>query len=204
MINKYLTILTYITFVNGLSILEIDPPKPTNHALVARQVLHNCPWIALSTISTMPAIKSYPYTSLQSIVDGFDEKGNGVPYFYVTSLDQAIIDIQINNRCSVIASMAELDWCTKYDIDAEDPRCQRVTLSGSFVWVNNATEEHHMALDNIIRKHPQFKDLPKAHKFDVAKMEIKLITLFDWFGGIKTIDLDDYFNANDNNEMLLV
>ncbi|KAK5649498.1 hypothetical protein RI129_000527 [Pyrocoelia pectoralis] len=202
MINKYLTILAFTCIlVNGLSIFDASPPKPTDHALVARHVLHNCAWGALSTVSTIPSIESYPYTSLESIVDGFDEKGNGVPYFFVTSLDQSIKDIQADNRCSVMATLAELDWCSKNNLDPEDPRCQRVVLSGTFVWVDNTTQEHTMALENMFKKHPQFKYWPDIHSFNIAKMEVKQVTLFDWFGGLKLIDLKEYFNANDNNEV---
>ncbi|KAB0800682.1 hypothetical protein PPYR_06597 [Photinus pyralis] len=203
MINKYLTVLTVtcIISINGISIFEAGPPKPTNHALVAREVLHSSAWVSLSTISTMPDIKSFPYAGLESIVDGIDEKGNGVPYFFVTALDQAILDIQADKRCSVMASMAQQDWCVKYNLDQEDPRCQRVVLTGNFVWLDNKTEEYTKANENMLRKHPQFKYWPNAHDFTLAKMDIKQITLFDWFGGIKTIDLKEYFNAYDSNEI---
>ena len=182
-----------------VTIFEADPPKPTNHALIARQIIHSSDWVSLSTISTIPTIKSFPYTNLESIVDGVNEEGNGVPYFFVTALDPSVKDITADNRCSVMASLAQGDWCKKYDIDQEDPRCSRVMLSGNFLMVDNKTEEYTLAMNNMFNRHPESKIWENFHTFVMAKLDIKYITLFDWFGGLKNIDLTDYFNANENN-----
>lgn len=40
------------------------------------------------------------------------------------------------------------------------------------------------------------KTWPSDHKFYVAKVEIMQIGVLDYFGGVKHVNKDDYFNAN--------
>ncbi|KAK4881363.1 hypothetical protein RN001_004682 [Aquatica leii] len=198
----FLCFLFTCVHTNGLIVTEPNPPKPNPSALMARYIMHSVGWATISSISTMPEIKSFPYANLEEMVDGLDDKGNGVPYFYVAVYDPLTIDTEQDNRCTLVASLAESSWCKEKNFEEEDPRCARVMISGRFVRVSNTTEEHNSALNHMHRKHPQSNYWPTSHHFYIGKIDIQHINLFDSFGGIKTINVKEYLNANeefDNN-----
>ncbi|KAF5306490.1 hypothetical protein FQR65_LT07318 [Abscondita terminalis] len=174
-----------------------DPPSPEKAALMARYVIHTVGWVTVSTISAMDQIKSFPYNTLLDMCDGLNEQGNGVPYLYITIYDPLHDNIQENTKCTLMGTLAITEWCEKQNYEQEDPRCPRVMLTGNLVKIANDTEEYRSALDNMYAKHPRAKHWPAAHNWYIAKVDVKLVTLFDAFGGLKTIDLDEYYNAND-------
>ncbi|KAK4881362.1 hypothetical protein RN001_004681 [Aquatica leii] len=192
----------FISSTNGLSVIEVDPPQPCKDALMARYIIHNVGWVVISSISTMTQIKDYPYATVEEIVDGINDEGNGVPYFYVTIFDPLHINTLKNNRCTVIATLAQTDWCKRQNYEEEDPRCAKVMLSGKYVKVTNNTQEYKSALDNMHKKHPKTEHWSDVHHFYIAKMEIEYITLFDAFQSIKIVDIDDYFKSNGFNNKL--
>ncbi|KAK4881364.1 hypothetical protein RN001_004683 [Aquatica leii] len=189
-------ILISVSFSNGVTIIDSDPPKPWQRALMARYVIHVSDWIALSTISTLNSVKTYPFVNLKSMSDGPLSQSTGIPYIYMTSLDISGKDLIFDNRCTVCASLAESDYCRKEDIDPQDPRCARVFLSGRFVKVNNSSDEYAFAENALFSRHPKMKQWPKRHQFYIGKLEIELVMILDDFGGVKLINLEDYFNAN--------
>ncbi|KAF5306488.1 hypothetical protein FQR65_LT07316 [Abscondita terminalis] len=164
---------------------------------MARYILNNVGWATIATISTMPEIKSFPYANLEEIVDGLDNKGNGIPYFFVAVYDPLTSDTDIDNRCTLIASLAENDWCKQQNLEEEDPRCARVMMSGRFIKIDQTTTEYTSALNQFHVKHPQTNYWPASHHFYIAKMDINHINLFDSFGGLKTVNVTEYFAANE-------
>ncbi|KAK4881361.1 hypothetical protein RN001_004680 [Aquatica leii] len=188
---------TLTAIVNGLSIIEVNPPNPEQAALMARYIIHNVGWVVVSSISVMPEIPSYPYNTILEMCDGNNEKGNGIPYLYVTIFDPFHTNTLENNKCTLLATLATTDWCKEQQYEEEDPRCARVMLSGRFVKMDNSTEEYQSALNNMHRRHPKTKYWPEAHHWYVAKIDIDLVTLFDAFGGLKTIDVKEYLKANE-------
>ncbi|KAF5299197.1 hypothetical protein FQA39_LY02370 [Lamprigera yunnana] len=183
---------------NGTVIIIANPPKPEQNALMARYVIHNVDWVALSTISTISEIQSFPYASIEEVVDGIDETGNGIPYFFITAMDPFHVDVMKDSRFSLVASLASTDWCKEQQYEAEDPRCARVMMSGRYIKVTNNTEEYRMALDNMHRRHPKTKYWPDDHSFYISKMAVQHINLFDAFGGVKTVKPDEYFAATED------
>lgn len=65
-------------------------------------MVENYDWGILSTISTMDGFEGTPFGNPNS----FAQVG-GTPYFYVSSLDQSIIDISSDSHVSLALSDAE-------------------------------------------------------------------------------------------------
>merc|ERR1712107_700024 len=123
----------------------------------------------------------------------------GTPYFLVSSLDTSIQDLQKDPKFSLTVSQAEVN-CALHGItgawDPEDPRCTRLTLTGSMVNITDAAEAS-FAKEALIAKHPPMKDWinMQSHDFFLSKMNIEYIWLIDFFGGASLISPEDYYKA---------
>ncbi|CAG9863268.1 unnamed protein product [Phyllotreta striolata] len=172
------------------------PPEPFQAALMARYIIHNTGWVSIATISTQEAIKGYPFVSLKSLSDGTSQNSTGVPYLYMTEMDVSGKDIQSNNNVSIMATLAETDYCESKNFDPQDPRCAKVLISGKLIKIEKSTPEYNFGMQALFDKHPSMKDWPKDHKFYLAKVELEQIEVLDFFGGLKHVTNKDYFSAN--------
>ena len=59
----------------------------------------------------------------------------------------------------------------------------------------NSTEEA-FARDALFKRHPEMSSWPDDHGWFFAKMNMSSILVLDYFGGVKTVTLKDYFNAD--------
>ena len=59
----------------------------------------------------------------------------------------------------------------------------------------NSTEEA-FAKDALFKRHPEMSSWPDDHGWFFAKMNMSSILVLDYFGGVKTVTLKDYFNAD--------
>merc|ERR1711962_295865 len=87
----------------------------------------------------------------------------------------------------------------KMGYDPEDPRCAHIIITGKILKLDaedpEDAEEYNFAHDGLFSRHPEMKTWPANHGWFVAKMEVENILLLDYFGGAKTIEIDDYMNA---------
>ena len=77
--------------------------------------------------------------------------------------------------------------------DPESPLCSRLTISGSFLNVTDATESA-TAWAALKKAHPAMANWPSSHDFFVGKMEITQMWLINAFGGASIISAAEYFN----------
>ncbi|XP_059053480.1 protein CREG1 [Achroia grisella] len=173
-----------------------DPPDHNKVIPMARYVMHNTDWASIATISILPAIQGFPFSNIKSIVDGSLANSTGVPYFYMSPLDFTSQDLSRNNRASVLVSLEQTDYCIKEKIDAEDPRCTRLMLTGKMKKVREGTPEYTFAKAALFERHPAMADFPTDHNWFVAKLKIAQIAMIDWFGGAKYIPVKDYLAYN--------
>ncbi|XP_045118750.1 protein CREG1-like isoform X3 [Portunus trituberculatus] len=153
-------------------------------------------WCSISTISTADPIKGYPFGSILSVSDGPVDKSSGTPYAYITRLDLCGKDLLTDDRASLAVSEAQSDYCKTVDLDPEDPRCARVLLSGTVEELKNGTSEAEFAKEALFSRHPVMKTWPqKNHNWIFVKMNIKNIYVFDYFGGVRNVAVEDYYNA---------
>lgn len=76
---------------------ELLPPRE-NAALVARFVTNVCDWGALATISTQEGVRGRPFADVLSLSDGPPAKGSGVPYFYLSPMQQSVGNLKVSGR----------------------------------------------------------------------------------------------------------
>jgi hypothetical protein len=117
----------------------------------------------------------------------------GTPYFYVSMLDVSIQDLQMHPQCTLSLSEASVD-CAKLNLDPEDPRCTRLSLSGNMVNVTNESE-HQKAKSLLFEQHPAMKSWPTDHSWIIRKIQIENIWLVAKYGGAADVPVKDYFDA---------
>lgn len=74
------------------------PPLPPREdaARVARFVTHFCDWGALATISTQKEVRGQAFADVLSLSDGPPGAGSGVPYFYLSPMQQSVGNLQVS------------------------------------------------------------------------------------------------------------
>ncbi|KAJ8933740.1 hypothetical protein NQ314_013833 [Rhamnusium bicolor] len=180
-------------------IVPKSPPEPWQAALMARYIMHNSDWVSIATISTQTIIKGYPFVGLKSLSDGPTENSTGVPYLYMTEMDVSGHDLESDKRVTIMATLAQSDYCRTQNLDPQDPRCAKLIISGTYIKINKSSPEYQFGQDSLFDRHPTMKTWPTDHQFYVAKIDPVQIDVLDYFGGIKHVSKEDYFNANITN-----
>merc|ERR1711973_490810 len=167
-----------------------DPPPYFKYAKMARYIMHVSDWTSMATFSVQ--MPGYPKANVFSVSDGTLEKSTGIPYFYLSNWEISVHDLKANNKASITMSLAQGDYCKENNIDPEDPTCAHVIFTGTIVFLEENSPEAAFAKDGLFSRHPAMPGWPKGHEWAFAKLEIKNIMLLDFYGGVKTIDIDDY------------
>jgi len=183
-------------------------PDKAKKAQTARWMVHSLDWGVLSTISTRLGDgmgTPVPFGNIYSFVDGSCEKSTGIPYFYGTYMDQSFSDSLENPTVSLSLSEASfssvctdrdgLEACalgTKYG-DPENPVCARLTLTGTFVVLEEDSEEYEFAKESLFQRHSTMEKWPQNHGWLIAKIDIQDIWLIDFFGGATILSPEEYF-----------
>ena len=133
----------------------LPPPPPyTEKASTARYMVHFAEYGVLATTSVH--LNGRAFGNIVSLADGtlLPDNSTGVPYFFVSPLDTSMHDVAANNAVSLTLSEQQLSgFCANASLDAEDPRCARLTLSGTMVPVADAIEAGH-AQAALFSRHP--------------------------------------------------
>uniref|UniRef100_UPI00398F6B11 protein CREG1 n=1 Tax=Pristiophorus japonicus TaxID=55135 RepID=UPI00398F6B11 len=173
--------------------IAIPPPPHDEVARMARFIVHNCDWGLVATISTHKPLVGRAFANIFSVSDGPPEEASGVPYLYLTPLELSVQDMQANPEISLAMSLAETDYCRKQAFDPQSPLCCRVLLSGTIMMVNKT--EIDFAKEALFSRHPAMADWPHDHKWYFAKLNITNILVLDYFGGVKTVTPEEYYNV---------
>ncbi|XP_074801354.1 protein CREG2 isoform X2 [Natator depressus] len=112
--------------------------------------------------------------------------------------DNTVTDLMKNSVASLTLPEAEGDFCRKNIIDPEDPRCARLTLTGQMVMV--PPEEMEFAKQAMFSRHPVMRKWPRNYEWFFMKMNIEHIWLQNWYGGVSTIVVEEYFKAVPSKE----
>lgn len=166
---------------------------------MARYIMHQSDWVSIATISTQSSIKGYPFVGLKSLSDGPETNSTGIPYLYMTEMDISGKDLETDPRVTVMATLAQSDYCRTENFDPQDPRCAKVIISGKFIKINKNSPEYKFGQESLFDRHPAMKTWPTDHEFYVSKVDPIQIDVLDYFGGIKHVSREDYFNANITN-----
>lgn len=186
--------------VNASRVPSRGKPFFLRKAATARWLAHESTWGSIVTTSVH--LNGAPWASSTSLADGTSEKSTGIPYFYVTPLDTSMEDLKQNPHCTVTLSEASVD-CLKKKLDPEDPRCVRLSLTGTMVDVTDA-EEKSFAKEALFSAHPVMASWPKDHNFKFTKLNIEHVWLINFFGGAANIPVKEYFAAESGSNIAFV
>ncbi|KAL5974280.1 hypothetical protein ACLOJK_030944 [Asimina triloba] len=156
-----------------------DKPPPENAAATARWLVAQNTWGVLRNVV--------------SFSDGVPGNGLGIPYFYLTALDPTPRDAAKDARTSLTVSEYPIGTCR--NTDPENPTCAKLTLSGKLKLVDEKSKDATFALNALFSKHPEMKDWPKDHSFQIYKLDIENLFLIDWFGGAKPLTVAQYLKT---------
>lgn len=177
---------------------EIPPPPPVDKAAqYARYIVRNSDWCSLSHVSHQNDVtKGYPMSRVFSFSDGPLSNSTGVPYLYTTFMDRGTRDLKTDVRSTITISLDQGTFCDDRKLDAEDPRCSQVILTGDFEFLEKGSDEWVWGQNALFVKHPAMKTWPESHNWIVGKLNIKFIELVDNVGGSKYPTVQEYFKAS--------
>jgi len=104
----------------------------------------------LTTTSTLPGLEGTAFGNPYSFVDGGCANSTGTAYFYASSMDQSMIDIEANTAVSFALSEALFNNDPRLEQkacvvgasgDPENPPCARSVMSGTFRKVEDSSDE---------------------------------------------------------------
>ncbi len=151
----------------------------------------------MATVSTRGATKGYPFSNPFDISDGATpDVSTGIPYMYFTDMEMSVIDLKEDNRLSLSVTLDQGDYCQQQGIDAQDPPCGRVILTGSSIALETGSVEYQFAKESLFARHPGMAYWPEGHGFYFAKMNVEHVTLLAGFGGANEVSVQDYFEAS--------
>ncbi|XP_026157150.1 protein CREG1 [Mastacembelus armatus] len=169
-------------------------PPHDQVARVARFVAHQCDWASVATISTHKPVAGQPFSNAFSVSDGPRGSSSGVPYMYLTRMEISVQDLEVNPVASLSMSLAQTDYCRQQGFDPQSPLCAHVILSGSVIEVNGTEAE--FAKKALFSRHPEMIDWPSDHNWFFAKFNLTQVWVLDYFGGVKTVTPEEYFQAS--------
>jgi len=168
-------------------------PPAQDSAAVARWLVSSTNWGVIATVSNgqHSGTVGNAFGNPQSFSDGIanatdpSQYSTGTPYFLMTGYDETPQDLAKDSTGGFGISEAQILGdvnCSRTALtDPEDPTCSRISFTGKFVNVSasgNATEEA-FALQALYSKHPEMRNFPTDHGFDVWKMVIESIFFMD-------------------------
>jgi len=172
---------------------NVSPPPHEAYARMARYIVHQSDWTTMATFSTrMPG---YPTANVFSVSDGTLENSSGIPYFYLTDMELSMKDLAKNNRASITMSLAQGDFCKDNQLDPENPMCAHIILTGKVVKLEENSDEQKFAKEGLFTRHAEMAYWPAGHGWTFRKLEIENIMLLDYYGGVQTVNIDDYLKA---------
>ncbi|KAL3663887.1 hypothetical protein V7S43_011298 [Phytophthora oleae] len=163
------------------------------HAKHARILVHENVWGMLATTSvTFPGSAFANVASYSDGVGFAKEDATGTLFFYLSVEDFTAMDLKANPNATMALSKAQGGAGACY-MDAEDPTCWRLSLTGKVVPVKENQRSY--AERVVFSKHPQMKHWPKNHDFGFYVLEIEHIVFLDFYGAAKHIVISDYYQV---------
>ena len=201
-VEKTLCFLLLLSlFLNVEVSAYLKPPK-SNKVLSARWLISSVNWGVLGTTRGNGEV----FTNVVSLSDGIGSQlerknATGIPFFYLTKLDETARDLTHHSVASLTVSEKSADVDGRCGAtDAEDPPCARLTLRGKVRPVLS-TKRRQFARSALFSKHPAMKQWEHAHEFDFYEMEIEEIFFLNNYGGASPISVHEYLGAKLSNKM---
>ena len=152
----------YLIFQTPSTCLAI-PPK-SDVVLSARWLVSSSDWGVLASLRLGGKV----FTNVVSYSDGVNsqrdrENSTGIPYFYLTTLDETARNFERNPTASFTVSSKSDDIDGRCGaLDAQEPPCPRITLIGKVLPLRSKSERA-FAHAALLSKHPAMQYWPDGH-----------------------------------------
>lgn len=160
-------------------------PSKDDPAGVARWLVASSSWGVLATTSS--ARDGAAWSNVVSVGDNC----TGVPYFYLTELDETARDLIKDPRATLTLAEAALGPAACKGKDPEDPMCSKLSLHGQVV----RAADQRAGLAVLVDKHPAMQHWSKSHGFSVYQMQIADVFVLCAYGGARAVSPTDYFHS---------
>jgi len=185
-----LEMLLACIILSGALVASAQMPHrtPEDVAENARWVVHSASW---GYVTELDGATGMPVAGAASFSDGEAENSTGRLFFYVMGSTSKQND-DAGRLASLTISEAGLNT-TCGDRDPEDPRCAKITLSGTMK--KSSGIDIALGKTVLFARHPQMQTWPKGHNFEVNELVLSNIWMIDFYGGGGDVKVSDFLAA---------
>jgi hypothetical protein len=168
-----------------LALARAQMPHRTKEAVAenARWVVHAASW---GYLTALDGSSKLPTASTLSFCDGEANYSSGRLFFYLMG------DGYAGRPASLTISEAALNT-TCGNRDPEDPRCAKITLTGTMR--RSTGIDMSLGKAALFARHPQMQTWPKGHGFEVHELVLSSIWMIDFYGGGGAVKVADFLAA---------
>lgn len=65
----------------------------------------------------------------------------------------------------MLVTLSQTDYCKDNDLDPQDPRCAKLTISGEMKRLKAGSEEEKFAKNALFSRHPIMENWPKGNYY---------------------------------------
>ena len=162
-------------------------PSSTAAAETARWIVASGRWAYVTSLKDENL-----EASVLSYSDG-DTSSTGHLYFYIMEgfkQNEAAWDASITISQEALNHTSS---CDAANLDVEDPRCAKITITGKMAMLEGDAERRGKAA--LFARHPQMKNWPESHGFRAHELVINRIWMIDFYGGGADITPSKYLAA---------
>ncbi|XP_067616796.1 protein CREG1-like [Eurosta solidaginis] len=116
-------------------------------------------------------------------------------HFLLADFEFTGADALHNSRMTFFFSEEQSNSCNKRGVNPMEPACPRVMISGRVKKLDTTSPEYEDNMEAFNNRHKHFKIWVQAHHFYLNELEIENIFIVAYQGGPRTIDAEDYYNA---------
>lgn len=179
------------------------PPEMDEAAAqTARWLVHNSSWGVLTTLKGgVPDAEVFSFADGDILSEDLSVRSTGRLFFYVMGQpDESNVTLDLHDsprRASLTISEAAIDGTCGFaasKVDAEDPRCTKLSITGIFKKVS--ADDVATGKSALFSRHPQMKKWPANHHFRVYELvDLTDIWMIDTYGGGAIIDRTLYYSS---------
>uniref|UniRef100_A0A1L8EGW2 Putative pyridoxamine 5'-phosphate oxidase n=1 Tax=Haematobia irritans TaxID=7368 RepID=A0A1L8EGW2_HAEIR len=193
MLSNTLTVIMLLVLCLNIA-CGFSTYKKTDHALVARKLVHQANWAAVGSISTHRKLKDYPMVNVLAVNDNNEKKESlGRIQFLLTNLDFTGKDVKQNNNVTLLFSDEQLLHCSEQNMDPMEPTCARTIISGKVLKLDENAKDYQGAVASFVDRHPAAQKWIDKHNFYLCELEITNIFVLDFYGGANNVKPEDYY-----------
>jgi len=174
----------------------MSKPSANDKVHSARWLVASSDWGVLATNRGSGRVFSNVVSYSDGVYSQTDrENSTGIPYFFLTKMDESARDVAHDAVSSFTISEKSADVDGRCGaVDAQEPTCARITLMGKMVQVRTQ-EEKEFAKLALFSKHPAMERWPSNHVFDFYKMDVHEIFFLNDYGGASPVKISKYLAA---------